>query len=98
MHGCCAQDGARCSWLCGAGTAAEKVESRVRHFAGVAVSPYKMAASTSTLQRCSRRLDLVPRWAGQRLFLRPTTSSSTVSLLRLERSSHAPTPSLIDEC
>jgi hypothetical protein len=32
--------GARCSWPCGAGAAAEKVESRVRYFAGVAVSPY----------------------------------------------------------
>ena len=46
--------------------ASHKIESRVRHFAGVAVPPYKMAARTSML--CSRWLDLVPLWPGQRLF------------------------------
>ena len=55
---------AEAHWLLKLGPRLTKSKSRVRHFAGAAVSPYKIAA---VLQRCSRWLDLVPRWAGQRL-------------------------------
>ena len=50
---------------------------------------------------CNRWLDLVPRcrWAGQRLFFASDDFFlSEVQSLRLERSSHTLTPSLIDEC
>ena len=41
------------------------------------------------LQRCSRWLDLVPRWAGQRLLFASDDFFLQVLLLRLKRSSHA---------
>ena len=72
--------------VCGAGAAARKVESRVRHFAGAAVSPYKMAAR---LQHGSCWLDFVSRWPGSGCSFRPTTCFLEVLSMRLERSAHA---------
>ena len=72
--------------VCGAGAAARKVESRVRHFAGAAVSPYKMAAR---LQHGSCWLDFVSRWPGSGCSFRPTTCFLKVLSMRLERSAHA---------
>jgi hypothetical protein len=89
----CSSD--RCSWVRGAGAAAHKVESRVRHFAGVAISPYKMAASTSTQQPQAGPRAAVP---GQRLlfasddfFIKGIVAAPRTQL------SFAPTRSLTDE-
>ena len=86
---------ARCCWLRGAGAAAHKVESPVRHFAGVAVSPYKMAASTSMQQPQAGPRAAVP---GQRLlfasddfFIQGIVAAPRTQL------SCAPTRSLTDE-
>ena len=89
----CSSD--RCSWVRGAGAAAHKVESRVRHFAGVAISPYKMAASTSTQQPQAGPRAAVP---GQRLlfasddfFIKGIVAAPRTQL------PFAPTRSLTDE-
>ena len=89
----CSSD--RCSWVRGAGAAAHKVESRVRHFAGVAISPYKMAASTSTQQPQAGPRAAVP---GQRLLFASDDffNQGIVAAPRTQLSC-APTRSLTDE-
>ena len=79
---------AHCCWLLKLGPRLTKANIEYAIFAEVAVSPYKMAASTPTLQPLAGPRAAVGRSAAV-LCLRPTTSSSRVLLLRLEHSSHA---------